>query len=138
MLPVVVIQILLCPEAALFRTHYAGGHVLFVFKTGEGRVPEEFVQRPEHLHVGVHIHAALIIKGIQAHHVGYKGELALGISFGRIGEKIKVEVIFIPLLYLVFRKVFFPGGDALLCQRRHLSPSKPAVVDDFGYHIKQS
>lgn len=131
---VVFIQQFLEERMAIPTGHQASRDLSRGLKSRHSVVRQQGVKRFDHLYVGIHINATLVVKGIQAHHIRYESELAGVIRLTYIGIHIKVKVILVPLLYLIVRAILFPRFYTFQRQFGHLSTAEPAVMNYFGYH----
>lgn len=97
-------------------------------------IPQQTVQRLYHLDVRVHVDAALVVKGIQAHDVCHESKLPRLVRFLDVWIHRQVKVVFVPLLDFVVGAVLPPRLNALHRQRRQRVPTEPAVMNHLGYH----
>ena len=114
--------------------HQACRDLSFGLKSRYRLIPQQAVQWFYHLHVRVHVDAALVVKGIEAHDVRHKGKLPRPVSLLDVWVHRQVEVVFVPLINLVVGAVLPPRLNALHRQRRQRIPPEPAVMNYFRYH----
>lgn len=76
-------------------------------------IPQQAVQWFYHLHVRVHVDAALVVKGIEAHDVCHESKLPRLVRFLDVWIHRQVKVVFVPLLDFVVGAVLPPRLDAL-------------------------
>lgn len=131
---VVFIQQFLEERMAIPTGHQASRDLSWGLKSRHCVVLQEGVKRLDYLHIGIHINAALVIECVQAHHIRYESELAGIIRLAHVRIHIKVEVIFVPLFYLVIGAILFPRFYTFQRQFGHLATAEPAVMNYFGYH----
>ena len=111
-----------------------GGNILIVLKSNESLVIQQRRNVPQHLHVGVEIHAAVLLQHDKAHDVGHEGVFSRGIRLRHEGHGEIIAVVLVPLADLKIRAELLPAGDALLGKFRLFAAAKPAVVDDLWDH----
>ncbi len=97
---------------------------------------DDVVHRADHLHIGVEVDAAMLVKDPEAGVVAHEGILPLRVGLGRVGDGVHVEVVFVPFPYLIAGQVSPPRGDAPLRQLRERRAPEPAVMDYLGYHFE--
>lgn len=95
---------------------------------------DDVVHRAYHFHVGVEVDAAMLVQDPEAGVVAHEGILPLRVGLGRVGDGVHVEVVLVPLPYLIVRQVSPPRGDAPARQLRERRAPEPAVMDYLGYH----
>ena len=95
----------------------------------------DVVNRSYHLDVRIEIDAAILMQNPETGIVAHESVLLLSVRLCRIRNDINIEVILIPLLYLIIRQVLLPRIDALLCQFWQRIASEPAVMYNLWYHF---
>ena len=101
----------------------------------KGSFGDDVVHVLDHLHVGVEIEAAVLIEYPEAGIVAHEGILLRLVCLSGIGNDVHIEVVLVPLLYLIVGKILPPRRYALLRQLRQRVATEPAVMYYFGYHI---
>ena len=89
----------------------SGGHsdaYVTFFKAHEGAGGCDVVHRADYLHVGVEVQASVLIEDFEAGVVADECVFTYGICLGGVGDGVDIEVILVPLHYLIVGEIFVP------------------------------
>ena len=104
------------------------------FTAHERAAGDDVVQRADDLHVRVEVKPAVLVEYLEARVVRHESILPGLVGLPRIGNSIHVEIILVPLPYLIVGQELPPRLDALHRQRRQRVPTEPAIMNHLGYH----
>jgi hypothetical protein len=76
----------------------------------------------------------MMIQNIEPCIITHKSILPGFISLLGIGDDVYIEIIFVPLFYLITGKELLPRLNALHCKRRKRISSEPTIMNNFRYH----
>ena len=130
---VIVVQQLAHESLALDGCHYCGRYCISRLESGKCFIVKKFIYRLEHLDIGIKVHAAIVIKRIEAHIVGNKCPFFVFICFFDILIAVDIKVFFAPFDYLIFGKIFLPRCYAFFNKLRIFGSAEPAEMYYLGY-----
>lgn len=105
------------------------------FASHERAAGDDVVQRADDFHVRVEVQPAVLVEYLEARVVRHEGILPSLVRLPCVRDGVHVEVVFVPLPYLIVRQELPPRLDALHRQRRQRVPTEPAVMNHLGYHF---
>ena len=144
--PVVIVHhFFYYPEAGVNPQAEAGGDAPFArvalcririgLVTHKVATSDDVVNRTNYFDVRIEVDAAILMQNPEAGIVAHEGILLHGVCLCRIRNDINIEVILIPLFYLIIRQILLPRSNALLRQFGQRIASEPAVMYNLWYHF---
>ena len=133
------------PEAGVYPQAEAGGDAPFVrvalckirigLESHKVATSYDVVNWSYHLNVRIEVDTAILMQNPETGIVAHEGILLHGIRLCRIRNDVNIEVILIPLFYLIIRQILLPRSNALLRQFGQRIASEPAVMYNLWYHF---